>query len=192
VFFSFPAGAVELRFTETQMPLLTTDAIVALSPSDYASFGISVTGAYRYHDPSDPFPDGTENYVNPNGGQEPYGLALGANSALGRLDFLSPVNNLGIDLWAADTSTIYLDIYGPSNNLLGSAVFDPSDYGGDPINANIIFFLLNIGYFTWHDSGSNVMISNIRFDAPVPEPTSILLLGTGLGVIGLAAWRRRK
>ena len=42
----------------------------------------------------------------------------------------------------------------------------------------------NTGYF-----GGNFLFEST---AAVPEPTSLLLLGTGLGVIGLASWRRRK
>jgi hypothetical protein len=50
----------------------------------------------------------------------------------------------------------------------------------------------------WNDLGSDTFFYTTQaiFErdsvTPVPEPASLLLLGTGLGVIGLAAWRRRK
>lgn len=37
-----------------------------------------------------------------------------------------------------------------------------------------------------------IYVDNIAFGTPVPEPSTLLLLTTGLSIAGLAAWRRKK
>jgi hypothetical protein len=48
----------------------------------------------------------------------------------------------------------------------------------------------DIAYVVMHDDGGYWMVDNISTDAPVPEPSSLLLLGSG--VVCLLARRRRR
>ena len=181
------ASTIELRFTETQMPLATISGQVLLTPTDYNAFGISTTNAYRYIDSRDPFSDGAENFS----GTSPFGLSAcfrglcevdtnAGNPA--RIDFLSPVTWLSIDWWTISSNTIYIDVFDSG----GANIHSLSGIGSGTES----IMMSDIGALTWHDSGGLVQISNIRWHTPIPEPGTLAIFGLGLAGLGFA--RRKK
>jgi len=96
-------------------------------------------------------------------------------------------------------SDIWIDAYNSSNQLIGQS-YGGSNYG---TNSYLSFTssTANIAYVSIHDSGnyftiddftinSDLVTGDPRGNNPVPEPSTMLLLGGGL--VGLAFWRKRK
>jgi hypothetical protein len=91
---------------------------------------------------------------------------LGTNGNLFRLNFGSALST------SFDAQVRYL--FNGQVVSVNSWHYDGTGLKNDPVN-----------------SWSSINNNNFK-SAPVPEPASLLLLGSGLGMIGLAAWRRKK
>jgi hypothetical protein len=89
--------------------------------------------------------------------------------------------NIDLVLLAASNSALqFYDLQSAIGPISGIAVYN-----------GFITFPTSIGDF-YLASISGETATFEAFTSPVPEPTSLLLFGTGLSGIGLAVWRRRK
>lgn len=90
-----------------------------------------------------------------------------------------------------DAENVTLTAFDSAGNVLGSTFFAPPFATPNLVAANIGFANMKHVAFTFSNTLGFFGFDNLEY-VPVPEPSSVLLTGLGLGALGLAGYRRSR